>query len=104
MPRSEKTRIGEIRYNPTTQRFEALVTFEAETGTRRVAASLAAPLTAEFETLAKGLVDKARATLITPGTLKSRQKPLLTRPPIPAPQPQASGFDWIGMLHGQSAA
>ena len=101
MPSSEKTRIGEIQYNPATERFEALVTFEAETGTRRVAAKVSAPITAEFEQVAKGLLNDARRRLREPGALKSRLRPARQHS---TPVSQPSGFDWQSLLHGHTAA
>lgn len=95
-----KTQIGEIRYNPAEQCFEALVTFHGTTGTRRIPASFAAPLSADFDLVAKGLMDRATATINRPEQMKSR----LERMPTPAPKPQLSGFDWQSLLHGSRAA
>ena len=50
-----RTEIGKIIYNPVAERFEALVTFHDAGGPRRVAASFAAPITADFDRVANGL-------------------------------------------------
>lgn len=95
-----KTEIGEIRYNPSDQSFEALVTFHGTTGTRRIPASFRAPLTAEFDFISKGLYQAAMARINRPGQMKSR----LEQAPKPMPQPQTSGFDWQALLHDSRAA
>ncbi|WGW04158.1 hypothetical protein [Tropicibacter oceani] len=95
-----KTEIGEIRYNPAEQCFEALVTFHGTTGTRRIPASFRAPLEAEFDAISKGLLQAAMARINRPDQMKSRLEKL----PAPAPQPQPSGFDWQALLHGSRAA
>ena len=93
-----KTQIGQITYNPADESFEALVTFHGETGTRRVPASFRAPLTAEFDTVSRGLLIAAKARLNRPGQMKSRIEKAPAQAPIPG------GFDWQGLLHGGRAA
>lgn len=95
-----KTEIGEVRYNPAEQSFEALVTFHGTTGTRRIPTSFCAPLTAEFDVVSKGLLKAAMARINRSDQMKSR----LEKAPAPMPKPLQGGFDWQALLHGSRAA
>ncbi|WP_425101622.1 hypothetical protein [Tropicibacter sp. S64] len=95
-----KTELGEIRYNPAEQCFEALVTFHGTTGTRRVPSSFYAPLDTDFEVVSRALHQAAMSRINRPDSIKSR----LEKAPQPLPKPQKSGFDWQALLHGHRAA
>ena len=68
---SIKTRIGEIRYNPTEERFEALVSLFFEDFIVKIAADVPALVTADFDQISNGLMDDAMAKLLSPSSMKS---------------------------------
>ena len=70
-----KTQIGEIAYNPATERFEALVTFHSPLGRFSIAASLDAPLTADFDMVSDGLLRDALLGVTQHGRLRARRVP-----------------------------
>ena len=93
------TEIGTIRYNPERACFEALVTFHEPGGPRRVAASIAAPLNADFDRLADGLWQDAMSGEDRPDHLQSRR-----RAEAKSSRPSRGGFDWVAFLYGPRAA
>ena len=80
-----KTEIGEIAYNPTTEAFEALVTFHTLAGPNRVAATLHASLNADFDTISDGLLRDALYNFTRSDALKSRIAMQRGKPQAPAP-------------------
>lgn len=66
------TEISAVTYNCATERFEALVSFHGDSFTLRVAASVAAPITAEFTDLSENFLRDALKKINAPGALISR--------------------------------
>lgn len=66
-----RSRIGEIAYNPATGAFEALVTIDTPSGPHRVAACMHAPLDADPDTVADGLLLCALHRFGRPDALQS---------------------------------
>ena len=85
-----KTQIGEIAYNPALECFEALVTFHSEFGRFSVAASLDAPLSADFDTVSDGLLRDALDGLSRSGQLRSRLAPARPEPQFTDPPRHAA--------------
>lgn len=56
---SQKTKISDLIYNPADAAFEAIVTIQDGPATARYAASLKAPLNADFETISAGMIARA---------------------------------------------
>ena len=75
-----RTQIGEIAYNPASERFEALVTFHSSLGRLSVAASVAAPLTADFDTVTDGLLRDALTGFSQPQRLRAQVAPVPSAP------------------------
>ncbi len=70
-----RTQIGDIAYNPATQRFEALVVFHTGLGRFSIAATHDAPLTAGFDEISDVLLRDALAGLTQAGRLRARLVP-----------------------------
>ncbi len=86
---SEMTpRIHDVRYNAVTQCFEALVTLHTPQGRVRVASEFSAPLTTDFETASRGLLNKALIALGDPDALKSHRRRQPSVPPRRHDMPQ----------------
>lgn len=75
--RIEQLHFDQIRYNPEAEGFEARVTLHDHGIAFHYAAFMPAPLTAEFDHIARGLSDRAIAThrSARPG-MRMRLKPL----------------------------
>jgi len=65
--------VSDVRFNPAVEAFEATAVFETTRAIVKVPARFAAPITAEFEWVAKGLERAALAALKDPKTTKSLQ-------------------------------